>query len=516
MAKIPGLRRKGHGYALNKRIPKDVQSHYQVTQLSASFRKMERNAAERQALETLAKWESEFEDLRAWTPSQIDKARQIVRLGGLFNGDAANLNLSDLRRIACDLDWELPRTDEGLDEIESQMWEQASQEEHQRLRLKVFLATKLDNYWDWFQKQKDAQKEFGVDVPVRLPTPSRVDALKGFQTVNGPNRTLGTAFEAWRQRIGPSPNTYAEYHPRIRRFEDIFGTIDIKTINREMVSEYLETIRLIPAHLGNADTKLPLQKIVEKFDGQEVPRLTENSVSKHLETIKQMLNWAFQNGWIESNPAADMKIEKPKSKLKRLPFSKEELVKIINYCSKWDDHRFWMPLFSLASGARINEIAQLRKKDFHNEEGVLYFSINEEDGKRVKNPSSVRKVPVHPSLVDAGLLEYLKSIQGDDIFPKLNADSKGNYSGNYSKLFGRHLRQNIGIEEKGKVFHSFRYTFIQLARAQGVPEEWRKAIVGHSSGDVHATYSAGDYLNAKFEYIKTIQFGFEFPKKTYR
>jgi integrase len=59
----------------------------------------------------------------------------------------------------------------------------------------------------------------------------------------------------------------------------------------------------------------------------------------------------------------------------------------------------------------------------------------------------------------------------------------------WSKWWNRYLRTEVGITDPDKVFHSFRHGFADRARAGGVSEEVRKALMGHS--DAHTV--AGGY-----------------------
>lgn len=67
---------------------------------------------------------------------------------------------------------------------------------------------------------------------------------------------------------------------------------------------------------------------------------------------------------------------------------------------------FWFPLLGLYTGARINELAQLHVTDIADNDGVMILSINDEGTKRLKTTASRRKVPLHPLLLEAGLLDY--------------------------------------------------------------------------------------------------------------
>jgi integrase len=155
----------------------------------------------------------------------------------------------------------------------------------------------------------------------------------------------------------------------------------------------------------------------------------------------------------------------------------------------------WGAWLGLYSGARVSEIGQLRLDDFYEEDGVPCFRITAGGiGQSLKTDASERVVPLHPELMQMGLMEYIEKLRKagkDRLFPRSKVGSV-NGAGNFlSAAFGRHLTA-LGVNAKvGKVgFHSLRKTVIQSLQAAGVASEVRAQLVGHLLNDEHhATYS---------------------------
>lgn len=137
-------------------------------------------------------------------------------------------------------------------------------------------------------------------------------------------------------------------------------------------------------------------------------------------------------------------------------------------------------LFSLmaSTGARVNEIAQLTAADVQcdpQREGVLWLSINDNDGKDVKTKAAIRTVPVTqkscPWVSLSDILEHFSD--------KPNGDSG----------LAERLRRKgyIGIE--GISNHSYRHRFIGIAKMLGLDSSVRDSITGHqevgSVGDIY-------------------------------
>ena len=107
---------------------------------------------------------------------------------------------------------------------------------------------------------------------------------------------------------------------------------------------------------------------------------------------------------------------------------------------------FWMPLVALFSGARMEEIGQLLTSDIKRDRGVPYFHITtladdeDEDAGSKQQPAGVagqqkslkteaarRCVPVHPTLIAIGFLDFVarrRKEKGARLFGKL-----GDYRG---------------------------------------------------------------------------------------
>lgn len=80
------------------------------------------------------------------------------------------------------------------------------------------------------------------------------------------------------------------------------------------------------------------------------------------------------------------------------------------------------------------------------------------------------------------------------LFPLLKAGPLGGFGESWSKWFGRYIR-GLGITNKARVFHSFRYGFKDALRAAGVSEDINDALTGHAGGaSVGRGYGAKDMV----------------------
>ena len=125
------------------------------------------------------------------------------------------------------------------------------------------------------------------------------------------------------------------------------------------------------------------------------------------------------------------------------------------------------------TGMRENEICQLIKSDIKQENEIYYIDIKiTEDGRRIKTISSIRKVPLHPEILE-DVLAYMKTIKRKNLFTIKASQFAIDYS-NFKKSlgFGRKL-----------VFHSYRNTLqnkLKQARVEGMIIN---ELAGHGPND---------------------------------
>lgn len=256
------------------------------------------------------------------------------------------------------------------------------------------------------------------------------------------------------------------------------------------------------------------------------------TISKNMGLIKSIFEVALNNGRIDSNPFRDIKLLKPSRQEKsRLPFSPEDLKRIfdspiyqmgVRPLGGGGEAAYWLPLIALMTGMRLEEIGQLRKEDIKKVGEIWYFDLvhDPENGKTLKNSSSCRRVPIHQQLIDFGLLSLI-NVTGlkshDRLFPLLASSGSRQITASWSQWFGRYLRQEIGIADRRKTFHSFRHTFKDICREKGIPKEIHDRLTGHSSRDVSDGYGDAKYpikpLSAAINSLSFDDYSFAFKRR---
>jgi integrase len=259
---------------------------------------------------------------------------------------------------------------------------------------------------------------------------------------------------------------------------------------------------ITPAHVRSFKTALL------STTGRTGGTLSPATVKKILGALCSVLSWAKREGYVTVNPAEGITaIARGDHEDRRLPYSSDDL-KAIFGVERTGDANHWLPWLALYTGARLEELGQLRMADMREEEGVHFLAIEGGNGKRIKTRSSRRRIPIHPELVRRGLLAFVarqRSAGHERLFPELKATRLGSLTAAWSKWWGRHARIECGVIDPRKTFHSFRHLWKDAARAV-MPEEHHDAITGHSNGSVGRTYGSGVPLKALAEAVAKISY----------
>lgn len=147
---------------------------------------------------------------------------------------------------------------------------------------------------------------------------------------------------------------------------------------------------------------------------------------------------------------------------------------------------FWAPLIARHQGMRMEEILQLGPDDFGTDKGIPTLTIQHTIVNGVKTLSSARTLPVHPQLVELGLLklvELRKKACHIRLFPFLNrGKQKGTFSANFSKTFAYYRKTNE-CYWPGLDFHALRTTFHHDLLGDDKSDAIRCRLMGHTRTD---------------------------------
>ena len=227
-----------------------------------------------------------------------------------------------------------------------------------------------------------------------------------------------------------------------------------------------------------------------KKDGQ--PRASKTVRETYLAAAKTVFAWAKENRKVAENPVTGITVRAGKRiKLRERGFTNDETQVILKATLAPAPERLtprsalarrWVPWLCAYSGARVNEVTQLRKQDIFKRDGVWVMNITPDAGS-VKNDEA-RLVPLHSHLIDQGLIAVVEgSIDGPLFYDP--ARNRGGSEGNpqYKKV-GERLAswvRSLGVSDPNVApNHGWRHRFKTVARSVGMDPEARSVIPGHA------------------------------------
>jgi len=224
--------------------------------------------------------------------------------------------------------------------------------------------------------------------------------------------------------------------------------------------------------------------------------LTESTVNHHLSVISAFFNWCVARSHIGTNPAAGLKLRVRSAPAgQRKAFSDAEIGYIFRRFKPEGATvaRFWIPLIMLYTGARPEEVAQLRQRDLieadkRDADGVWVFDFTGAlPGQRIKNEASRRLVPIHPELWNLGIHQILGPSGESDslLFPGLKPGASGRLASTPSRWFNETwLRKTKGITDPKLVLYSIRHSVATKLKHSGAPEALIAQLLGHSNSSM--------------------------------
>ena len=317
------------------------------------------------------------------------------------------------------------------------------------------------------------------------------------------------------------------HEPSIRLFRELVGRttrrsdgvdqtdeildLPLHELGVKQIERFLTEFRQYPDQQGKRTRHATARQALEAGG---IPQSADNFF-KRLEHIKQFLEYCADKKYLAPQVVAEVKLVLGKDTKRRrqnemkvkaaahgvvsdgyVAFTPQELSKLFG--PAFQKHvdgrpaRYWIPLIGLYTGMRIGEISQLQPTDFELD-GTPCVSIRahapspagedpNEPKRRVKTLASIRTVPLHPKLIELGLLEYVRGRLKQSqrwMWDDLRWSDKDGF-GKYPSRDFQVLSKAAGVYvPRRKVFHSLRSTLSQALEAVGLELELIDRFIGH-------------------------------------
>jgi len=350
--------------------------------------------------------------------------------------------------------------------------------------------------------------------PAIQPAPRKAPVATAKPRADGP--TLATLSKLYIEE-GKRGGTWREVstHEVERSLRDLFelmGDMPAEAFDVQQARLLKDRLSRCPQYFGlrpEYEGKT-LKQVVES--GATYKTITAVTVNNRLRKLSAFLNWCKSNGYVADNPLVGLKVMTGSAKEARLSFDRHDLTTLLDLAAlkaeaRKHPWRYWLPFLGRATGARLEELCQLRVDDLIEQQGIQCIRIDDSrEGQNLKNSSSRRVLPLHPALIDLGLMQHAETVRStgaDRLFPELEA-VRGKLGHAPSKWFGRYKTKQ-GITDPRKTFHSFRHTLIDDLRDAGVQDSLIKRIAGHEDGAVtFSIYGSRSPLKAMAEALDHI------------
>ena len=245
----------------------------------------------------------------------------------------------------------------------------------------------------------------------------------------------------------------------VEEFIEIVGDIDFSTITKKEVSHYIDVQTKLPPNRKKSPKYRDLTiKEVMGLNLSQKEIQTPQNINKRITKLSVFGNWGVRQGLLITNPFSGMKFSVKKQPHTRQPFTAGELRIIFKPETylKWTIHfshpyrkdrvsnhlpYYWVFLLGIFSGMRTNEMCQLRLIDIKKQKNIWFIFVEDTEETKVKTENAIRKVPLHPQLIDLGFIDYMtaqKKSKRGRLFWELSEDRDG-----FASHVSRHYNQRF-------------------------------------------------------------------------
>ena len=294
-----------------------------------------------------------------------------------------------------------------------------------------------------------------------------------------------------------------------------FGNREISTVTLADCRKFKEVLLQLPSNMGKGvyAGKTIKQVLAMKPEKTLAPRTINNG---YLQRYSSLFSWAAKQGYCASNPFEGLKLKISRNPLEdKDPFTPQELRTIFN-SNQYNleafeaPSKFWIPIIALFTGARRQEVSQLRPCDIFQDSDFYGMSIVQSSGPLKKDRLSEHKVPLHPKLIELGFIDFVEQARSagqERLFPEIYSVKKIKSGEVVGRWFNTTYLKNIGLKDCGKTFHCLRHTFVDALKALNIPEHEVAQLVGHKHGSItFGTYGSATPIKALYGIVKRLEF----------
>lgn len=299
----------------------------------------------------------------------------------------------------------------------------------------------------------------------------------------------------------------------------VLGDRPLAAYSRDDLLNFRGTLLRLPPRWSTA-SEYRGKSLDEVLKGKH-PGMSVNNVNTITNWVAVFFNWAVTNGYLDKSPAAGLKIATGTTESEeRDIYTPEELQSIFTKLASHPNlkpalhpERVWLPMIIAHSAMRPSEIAQLYLDDIIEADGIPCLDINGKLDKTLKTRSAERVVPLHPTLLEYGFLDYVAAARSRNqqrLFPRLTKGRDG-YATKFGKWFQDFNRAFI-TQDPRKVLYSIRHNVITQLKYAEVNTLKLEELDGHahSGSQTDKRYGKGYQASMLLPVVKQIDLGIDF------
>ena len=225
-----------------------------------------------------------------------------------------------------------------------------------------------------------------------------------------------------------------------------------------------------------------------------------NTVKRVFASVRSIINLVMKEHGIEGKNAFSGTFMPDRDDVtRRKPIPNDVLKHIQQRCMEANDDPRWLVALISDTGMRLSEAAGLAVEDIHLNEEIPYVDISQHPWRRLKTPSSQRKLP----LVGCSLWGAQQAVHASTspyLLPRY-CDGVTTHSNSASATLNKWLKQVAGSDY---VIHSFRHSMRDRLRAVNCPSDMINQIGGWSKQSIGETYGEGYQLERTMDILKQV------------
>jgi integrase len=533
MAKPRGLRQRGGSWEMRVRVPNRLRETIGKREIIKSFGGVTTREAYRLAIQERATIERQFEQAEV----QLGLATAVLPPLGQAELSEDQITAAAERYLR-DLEASAPRV--PIDEAGQEALREAVAEELFCMRQPgVVEDATLQGSADHFASQiglplpngpsrftyyeaireasvehfrRQSQRLNGARTPTVNPAFVHVDAQNGGEDAG---LTLAEAIDLYikaPERSGNTASTFKMDRSRLGTVRDLIGGHrPVRSIVRADLRAYVEQLRALPAHYTQRFPGMSPAEAIAEGEKLNAPKLTPTSIKRQIEATRALFAWLEKEEFIDKNPVTNIHGPKAPKKSSRRSFSTEEMSKFLEATSVTvrggKDWTYWSSRIAILHGFRLTEPLGLQVKDLVKLGDIWIIRLRENEFRGLKTPDTARDVPIHPRLIELGILELLAGRQPDDLLIPDTPLSKGRAFNAAQKQMGRLLRAKVSTDPN-LTFHSSRHNFRDAMLDGGFPYGVDARLGGWKAGNnrVMDNYGRGYKIEMLNEWIAKVAY----------